>query len=71
MCSFDLPWFFLQRDGYAPAAEASSSRNFVKSEPLSPKTGDYDFAYSSDTVENNAVTSGTLSNSHIDFAYDM
>jgi hypothetical protein len=53
ICSFDLSWFFLQRDGYAPATEASSSRTFVKTEPLSPKTNDYDFAYASDTVENN------------------
>jgi hypothetical protein len=53
ICSFDLSLFFLQRDDYAPAAEASSSRSFVKSEPLSPKTGSYNFAYASDTIENN------------------
>jgi hypothetical protein len=60
ICSFDLSLFFLQHDGYAPAAEASSSRSFVKMEPLSPKTGDYDFAYASDTVENNGRDPGHI-----------
>jgi hypothetical protein len=58
--SFDLSWFFLQCDSYAPATEASSSRNFVKMEPLSPKTGDYDFSYASDTVENNGRDPGHI-----------
>jgi hypothetical protein len=29
-------------------------------EPLSPKTGDYDFAYASDTVENNGRDPGHI-----------
>jgi hypothetical protein len=58
--SFDLSWFFLQRDGYAPATEASSPRSFVKTEPLSPKTGDYDFVYASDIVENNGRDPGHI-----------
>jgi hypothetical protein len=51
--SFDLSWFFIQHDGYAPATKVSSSQTFEKTEPLSPNTSDYDFAYASDTVENN------------------
>jgi hypothetical protein len=51
MRSFQLSWFFLQRDSYALATEASNPRTFVKTEPLSPKTSDYDFAYASDTAE--------------------
>jgi hypothetical protein len=50
--SFDLSWFFLQRDDYVPATEASTSRTFVKTEPPSPKTSDYNFAYASDITEN-------------------
>jgi hypothetical protein len=53
ICSFDLSSFFLLRDGYTPATVALSSRSFVKMEPLRPNTGDYDFAYASDIVENN------------------
>jgi hypothetical protein len=51
ICSFDMSLFFLLHDGYNPAVAASSSWDFVKMEPLSPKTGDYDFAYASDIVE--------------------
>jgi hypothetical protein len=58
--NFGLSLFFLQRDGYAPVAEASSSRSFMKTEPLSSKTGDYDFAYASDTVENNGRDPGHI-----------
>jgi hypothetical protein len=58
--SFDLSWFFLQHDGYVPATEASSSRTFVKTEPLSPKTSDYDFAYASNTIENNGRDPGHI-----------
>jgi hypothetical protein len=36
LCSFQLSWFFLQRDGYALTSEASSSCPFMKTEPLSP-----------------------------------
>jgi hypothetical protein len=52
ICSFDLSSFFLLRDGNTPAA-ASSSQSLVKTEPLSPKTDEYNFAYASDIVENN------------------
>jgi hypothetical protein len=58
--SFDLSCFFHQRDGCVPATEASSSRTFVKTELLSPKTNDYDFAYASDTVENNGRDPGHI-----------
>jgi hypothetical protein len=51
MCSFQLSWFFLQRDGYALTSGASSSRSFVKTEPLSPISGDCSIAYASDIVE--------------------
>jgi hypothetical protein len=60
ICSFYLSWFFLQRDGCVPATEASRSRTFVKTEPPSPKTSDYDFAYASDTVENNGRNPGHI-----------
>jgi hypothetical protein len=52
--------FFLLRGGYTPVAAALSSRSFVKTEPLSPKTGDYDFAYASDIVENNGREPGHI-----------
>jgi hypothetical protein len=65
MHSFDLSCFFLQRDGCAPAAEALSSRGFVKMAPLSPKTGDYDIAYASDIVENNGREPGHI----VEFSY--
>jgi hypothetical protein len=52
MHSFQLTCFFLQCDGYALATEASSPQTFVKTEPLSPKTDDYNFAYASDTAGN-------------------
>jgi hypothetical protein len=58
--SFDLSWFFLQCDGYAPATEASSSRTFVKMEPPSPKTSDYDFTYASDIAKNNGRNPGHI-----------
>jgi hypothetical protein len=32
----------------------------VKTEPLSPKTGEYDFAYASDVVENNGCDPGRI-----------
>jgi hypothetical protein len=60
ICSFYLSSFFLLRDGYTPAAAASSSRSFVKTKPLSPKTSDYDFAYASDTAENNGRDPGHI-----------
>jgi hypothetical protein len=50
--SFDLSWFFLQCDDYVPITEASSSQTFMKTDPPSPKTSDYDFAYASDIAEN-------------------
>jgi hypothetical protein len=37
MRSFQLSWFFLQRDDYALATEAVSPQTFVKTEPLSPQ----------------------------------
>jgi hypothetical protein len=60
MRSFQLTWFFLQRDDYALATEASSPRTFVKTEPLSPKTDDYDFAYASDTAESSGRNLGHI-----------
>jgi hypothetical protein len=51
---------FFQCDGYAPAATASSSRSFVKTEPLSPKTGDCEFAYASDIIENDGRDPGHI-----------
>jgi hypothetical protein len=53
ICSFDLSSFSLLRDGNTPAAATSSSQSLVKTEPLSPKTDEYDFSYASDIVENN------------------
>jgi hypothetical protein len=58
--SFELSWFYLQRDGYNLATEASSPRTFVKTEPPSPKTSNYDFAYSSDTAENSGRDPGHI-----------
>jgi hypothetical protein len=52
--SFELSWFFLQREDCDLAAEALIPRTFVKTEPPSPNTSDYDFAYASDTIENNS-----------------
>jgi hypothetical protein len=60
MRSFQLTWFFLQHDGYALATKASSSQTFVKTEPLSPKTADYNFAYASDTAENSGRNPGHI-----------
>jgi hypothetical protein len=51
-CSFQLGWFFLYCDGYALATEASSSRTFVKTEPLSRISDDCDFTYVCDVAEN-------------------
>jgi hypothetical protein len=48
--SFDLSSFFLLCDDFTLATTASSSWSFVKTETLSPKIGEYDFAYASDTV---------------------
>jgi hypothetical protein len=47
-------------DCYAPATKASSSQSFVKTEPLRLKIGYYDFAYASDTVENNGHDPGHI-----------
>jgi hypothetical protein len=58
--SFQLSWFFLQSDDYALAIEASSPRTFVKAEPLSPNTSDYDFAYASDTAEHSGHKPGHI-----------
>jgi hypothetical protein len=58
--SFEPSWFFLQREDYNLAAEASIPRTFVKTEPPSPNTNDYDFAYASDTVENNGRDPGHI-----------
>jgi hypothetical protein len=58
--SFDLSSFFLLCDDYTPATVASSSRSFVKMEPLSPKIGEYNFAYASDIVENNGRDPGHI-----------
>jgi hypothetical protein len=60
MRSFQLSWFFLQRDGYALSTEASSSRTFVKTEPLSSKIDDCNFTYASDTAENSGRNPGHI-----------
>jgi hypothetical protein len=60
ICSFDLSTFFLLREDDTPAAGASSSSNFVKTEPLSPRTDEHDFAYASDIVENNSRDPGHI-----------
>jgi hypothetical protein len=60
MRSFQLSWFFLYRNCYALATEASSSCNFVKTEPLSPITGDCSFAYASDIAENRGRSPGRI-----------
>jgi hypothetical protein len=60
MRSFQLSWFFLQRDGYALTSEASSSYSYVKTEPLSPISGDCGFAYASDIVEERGRKPGRI-----------
>jgi hypothetical protein len=60
MHSFQMSWFFLQRDGYALATEASSSRTFVKMEPLSPKSDHCNFTYASDTAKNSGRNPGHI-----------
>jgi hypothetical protein len=58
--SFELSWFFLQHEDCDLATEASIPRTFVKTEPPRPDTSDYDFAYASDTVENNGHDPGHI-----------
>jgi hypothetical protein len=60
MRSFQLSWFFLYHDGYALATEASSLHDFMKTEPLSPITGDCSFAYASDVAENGGRSPGHI-----------
>jgi hypothetical protein len=60
ICSFDLSTFFLLLGGNTPAAVASSSSSLVKTEPLSSKTDEHDFAYASDIVENNGRDPGHI-----------
>jgi hypothetical protein len=60
MRTFQLSWFFLQCDDYALATEASGPKTFVKTEPLSPKTSDYEFAYASDTAEHSGRNPGHI-----------
>jgi hypothetical protein len=60
MRSFQLSWFFLYRDGYALATEASSSRPFVKTEPPSPISDDCSFAYASNVAENSGRNPGRI-----------
>jgi hypothetical protein len=52
MRSFQIGWFFLHRDGYALANEASSLHTFVTTEPPSPIGHDCRFAYACDVAEN-------------------
>jgi hypothetical protein len=49
--NFDLSSFFLLHEDFTPTATASSSQSFVKTEPLSPKISEHDFAYASDIAE--------------------
>jgi hypothetical protein len=60
ICSFDLSTFFLLRERDTPAAAASSSSSLVKTEPLSPRHDEHDFAYASDVVENNSRDPGHI-----------
>jgi hypothetical protein len=48
------------RDGYALSSEASSSWNFVKTEPLSPLSDDYNFAYACDVAETKGSKPGHI-----------
>jgi hypothetical protein len=48
ICCFDLSTFFLLCGGDTPASTTSNSSSLVKTEPLSPKTDNPDFAYASD-----------------------
>jgi hypothetical protein len=58
--SFDLSPFFLLRDDLTHATATSSSRSFVKTEPLRPKISEYGFAYASDIVESNGRDPGHI-----------
>jgi hypothetical protein len=58
--SFDLSWFFLQRDGCVSTTKASSSQTFVKTEPPIPKSSNYDITYASDITENSGRDPGHI-----------
>jgi hypothetical protein len=60
--NFQLSWFFVQRDGYDLANEASSSRTFAETEPLSPITDNCNFVYAGDTAENSGRNPNHMSN---------
>jgi hypothetical protein len=60
MRSFQRSWFFLHRDGYALANEASSSQIFMKMELPCPMIDDCNFAYASDTTGNNGRNPGHI-----------
>jgi hypothetical protein len=60
MHSFQLSYFFLQRNGYALATEASSPHTFVKTEPLIPISGDCNFAYACDVAKNSGRNPGRI-----------
>jgi hypothetical protein len=60
ICNFDLSTFFLLHEGDTLAAATSSPSSLVKTEPLSPKTHEHDFAYASDIVENNSRDPGQI-----------
>jgi hypothetical protein len=50
---FDLSSFFFLRKRQSSSAVKSSSSRVPKMEPLSPITGELDFAYASDIAEDN------------------
>jgi hypothetical protein len=58
MGCFDLSSFFLLRKGENSAAANSSSSRIPKMEPLSPITTELDFAYASDSAEDNSREPG-------------
>jgi hypothetical protein len=58
MGCFDLSSFFLLRKEEGSSAANSSSVKISKTEPLSPITGELDFAYASDIVEDNSYEPG-------------
>jgi hypothetical protein len=60
ICSFHLSTLFLLYEGDTSTTVTSNSSSLVKTEPLSPKTDDYDFTYACEIVENNSRDPGHI-----------
>jgi hypothetical protein len=60
MNCFNLSSFFLLREEDSLATTTSSSRTFVKTEPLIPMTDKHDFAYASDFAEDTGLDPGHI-----------